>query len=341
MIRPVKPDLDKEPEKMSHKGVNTATTLWTMAPQSLALRSETLSSLADGYLRCRALFSAVSRGTESLIFAGKVPESEWQSMRAPCQRGDFPFPVAYGYQMVAEVREGPLPAGTRIFALHPHQDVFDVPLSAARVLPGALPARRAVLAANMETALNAVWDSGAGPGDKIAIIGAGVVGLLIAHLLGQMPGIDLTVLDPDVTRRSCVESTGGLFVSQDSDLTQGHDVVIHTSASAAGLAAAINAAGNEARIVELSWYGAGVMPVALGGAFHSRRLQLISSQVGQISPSRRARWDYARRLDKALELLCDDRFDALLEADIPFMHTPLLLPAILAKSGALAQVISY
>jgi NADPH:quinone reductase-like Zn-dependent oxidoreductase len=323
------------------RGMTTASTLWTLSAQTLALLQEPLPARADGHVRCRALYSAVSRGTESLVFQGKVPESEWLRMRAPLQRGAFPFPVAYGYQMVAEVIEGPMPVGTRLFALHPHQDVFDLPVGMANVLPAALPSRRAVLAANMETALNALWDSGAGPGDRIVIIGGGVLGLLVTALAARLPGAEVTLVDTDARRASTAESLGAQFALPQSQLPQDCDVVIHASATPAGLATAIGCAGQEAVIVELSWYGEGLVPVPLGGAFHARRLKLVSSQVGQISPSHRPRWDYARRLGKALELLIDDRFDALLEPDIPFAETPQRLPAVLAKPGVLAQVIRY
>jgi NADPH:quinone reductase-like Zn-dependent oxidoreductase len=316
-------------------------TLWTLAAQQFALQEEPLPVLAEGYLRCKALYSAVSRGTESLIFKGQVPQSEWQRMRAPMQRGDFPFPVAYGYQMVAEVIEGPMPKGTRIFALHPHQNVFDMPLHMARTLPHALPSRRAVLAANMETALNAMWDSGAGPGDRIAIVGGGVVGLLVAALAARLPGAEVTVIEADAGRASIIDSFDAIFAAPYGNLCENCDVVIHASATAAGLSTALSVAGLEATVLELSWYGDQPVQVPLGAAFHAQRLKLISSQVGQVSPSRRPRWDYARRLGKALDLLCDDRFDALLEPDIAFDETPEKLPHILAKPGVLAQVIRY
>ncbi len=249
--------------------------------------------------------------------------------------------MAYGYQMVAQVIAGPLAAGTRVFALHPHQDVFDLPADMANPLPNALPSRRAVLAANMETALNALWDSGAGPGDRIAVVGGGVVGLLVAALAARLPGAEVTLADVNPARRVLAEQLGASFAGPSDALPVDCDVVFHTSASAAGLSSAIAMAGMEATVVELSWYGEGAVAAPLGGAFHSRRLRLQSSQVGQVSLSRRPRWDYGRRLAKALDLLLDDRFDALLVPDIPFAETPTRLPAILEKPGALAQVIAY
>jgi threonine dehydrogenase-like Zn-dependent dehydrogenase len=205
-----------------------------------------------------------------------------------------------------------------------------------------LPPRRAVLAANMETALNALWDGGAGPGDRIAIVGGGVVGLLVAALSIGLPGADVTLIDLDLSRARLATLLGCGFAEPDApNLPQDCDLVFHASAHPSGLATAIALAGMEGRVVELSWYGEGLVPVPLGGAFHARRLQLIGSQVGQIAPSRRPRWDYARRLAKALDLLLDPRFDALLEPDIPFAETPDRLPPLLEKPGALAQVIAY
>jgi NADPH:quinone reductase-like Zn-dependent oxidoreductase len=326
---------------MNHEA--PARALWTLGPGRLALRETALGARAAGRVRCRALYSAVSRGTESLVFAGRVPQSEWRRMRAPFQDGDFPFPVKYGYQMVAEVEAADDAAlvGREVFALHPHQDRFDIPESAARPLPPGLPARRAVLAANMETALNALWDSGAGPGDRIAVVGAGVVGLLVAALAAGLPGAEVAVIDLDPGRAAVARALGVRFAPADAPSPLDCDVVFHASASAAGLSTALSLAGFEGTVIELSWYGETEVAAPLGGAFHARRLRLVSSQVGQVSPARRPRWDYGRRLAKALDLLADPRFDALLEPDIPFAEAPERLPAVLSARGPLAQVIAY
>jgi threonine dehydrogenase-like Zn-dependent dehydrogenase len=230
--------------------------------------------------------------------------------------------------------------GKSVFALHPHQDWFVAPASALRVLPDGLPPRRAALAANMETALNAVWDSGAGPADRIAVVGCGLVGLLVTYICARLPGADVLATDIDPSRAALVQSFGAQFCAP-GELPDDADIVFHASASAAGLAAAIGAAGFEAKVIEMSWYGEGVVAAPLGGAFHSRRLQLVSSQVGNISPGRRPRWDYARRLGKALELLADDRLDALVTDEIAFEDTPAKLPAFLTSGAGLAAVIRY
>jgi threonine dehydrogenase-like Zn-dependent dehydrogenase len=295
----------------------------------------------------RTLFSGISRGTERLILSGAVGASEYERMRAPLQEGAFPYPVKYGYCAVGVVETGPEHLRNRtVFCLHPHQDVFLAPIGMLAPIPDAIPARRATLAANMETALNALWDSGASACDRIVVVGAGVVGLLVAYLAARLPGSDVTVVDLDETRRPIVEQFGARFVSARSPgaegLPKGADVVFHASVSAAGLATAIGCAGMEGTIVELSWYGDKDIPVGLGGAFHSQRLKLVSSQVGQVSAGHRPRWDYSRRLGAALRLLDDARLDVLVGEEIAFEDAPSRLPEILSSGASgLAPVIRY
>lgn len=299
--------------------------------------------MAPGEALVRTRFSGVSRGTERLVFEGRVPASEAERMRGPNMGGAFPFPVKYGYCAVGEVIAGPdALVGRHVFALHPHQTHLALPPDSLTALPATLPPRRAVLAANMETALNALWDSGAGPGDRIAVVGAGVLGLLVASLAVGLPGAEVTVVDVDASRAPLASALGARFAA-DRGAVADADVVFHASATGAGLNAAIAMAGFEGRIVELSWHGAGDTPVALGGAFHSRRLKLISSQVGHVAESRRARWAYARRMAKALDLLAaDDRLDALITDEIPFTEAPARLPALFAPGArGLTAVLTY
>ncbi len=296
----------------------------------------------DEFVTVRTQFSALSRGTERLVLAGKVPESERERMRAPFQRGEFPFPVTYGYAAVGVVEHGPSSLlGRAVFALHPHQDRFQVPASAVHPLPDGLPPRRAAMAANMETALNTVWDSGVGPGDKVAVIGAGAVGCLTASLLSRIAGCDVTLIDRYPGRALIASKLGVTFVSE-APANLEADVVFHASASAAGLASALACAGREAVVVEMSWYGEGDVPAPLGGAFHSRRLTLRSSQVGAIPPSRAPRWDYSRRLRKSLYLLGDSRLDILLTDEISFDETPARIPELLSpEHPAIVPLIRY
>ena len=276
------------------------------------------------------------------MLAGRVPESEFERMRAPFMAGNFPFPVKYGYATVGRVEAGAEDLrGRTVFTLHPHQTFFNVPASAAVVLPENLPPQRAVLAANMETALNAVWDAAPGPADRIAIVGAGVVGALVGYLCGRLPGAEVTLVDPNPARAELARTLGVGFARPEA--AKGDcDLVVHASGNPAGLGTALALAGEEATVLEMSWYGDAPVTAALGGAFHSRRLRLISSQVGQIAPSHRPRWTYGRRLTAALTLLDDPRLDALLAQPVAFHDLVLRLPAILdAKSGTLCQPITY
>ena len=327
---------------------NAARALWIEGPRQAALRSARVGEPGAGEARIAMLWSGISRGTERLVFEGHVPAGQAKSMRAPFQEGEFPFPVKYGYCAVGRVEAGPTAwLGRTVFCLHPHQSCFIAPLDMARPVPENIPPRRATLAANMETALNALWDSGAGPGDKIVVVGAGVVGLLVAALCAGLPGADVTVADIDPSRAKIAASLGAKFVAAADFAALGEqdaDIVFHASASAQGLALALalGCAGLEARVVEMSWYGDAAVAAPLGGAFHAKRLRLISSQVGQVSPSRRPRWNFARRLDKALELLADARFDALITEEVAFEDAPRELPRILAPGAAgLATVLRY
>jgi threonine dehydrogenase-like Zn-dependent dehydrogenase len=232
-------------------------------------------------------------------------------------------------------------AGRAVFTLHPHQDAFNVPADAVVPLPEGLPPERAVLAANMETALNAVWDAEPGPADRIAVVGAGVVGALVAWLCAQMPAARVTLVDVEPTRASLARALGLEFAAPE-DAPGDCDLVIHASGTGAGLSTALRLAGMEATVLEMSWYGAGEVPVALGAEFHSRRLKLISSQVGQVAPSHRPRWTHRRRLAAALDLLRDPRLDALIAPAIDFRDLPARLPAILSpQSGVLCQLVRY
>lgn len=315
--------------------------LWYAGMRECALNEEEVAP-RPGDAVVRTIVSAISRGTERLVFEGRVPASEHERMAGPGMEGAFPFPVKYGYCAVGTVEAGPEElVGRDVFALHPHQQRFALPADRLTLLPQTLPPRRATLAANMETALNGLWDSGAGPGDRIAVVGGGVVGLLIAFLASRMPGADVVLIDPDMARAPLAASLGCAF-SADGAGVQDCDVVFHASGGAAGLNLAIAVAGFEGAIVEMSWHGAGETPVALGGAFHSRRLRLVSSQVGQVSPSRRPRWDYARRMAKALALLADQRLDALITDEIPFSEAPARLPALFAPGAkGLTAVLTY
>lgn len=322
---------------------NSAAALWYVGPMQAETRREPLAPPAAGEARLTMLASALSRGTERLIASGLVPASEAERMRCPHMGGDFPFPVKYGYCAVAKVEDGPAEwIGKRAFVLHPHQTQFNAAIAMLNPLPETLPTERAVLAANMETALNAVWDSGLSAADKVVVVGGGVVGLLVTTLAARFPGTEVTLVDLDTSRAALAERFGARFATPDQ-APKGADIVFHTSASSAGLATAIASAANNGTVIELSWYGEKPVMVPLGGHFHAGRVKLISSQVGTVSPAHAARgWVYSSRLQAALRLLEDERLDALLTETLPFSALAPAIPRLLAGDArGLVTVVTY
>jgi threonine dehydrogenase-like Zn-dependent dehydrogenase len=318
-----------------------ATALWIEAPGRAALRTRPLPEPGPDEVVVAALWSAISRGTERLVFEGRVPASERERMRCPHQDGAFPGPLTYGYALVGRVEAGPPELlGRTVFALAPHADRMVLPAEAAVPVPAGAPARRAALAANMETALNVVWDARIGPGDKVAVIGAGLVGCLVARLAAGIPGTAVTLSDVNPARAGVAAALGVAFAAP-AEIPGDQDVVVNASASASGLAAALQAAGLEARVVEASWHGEGTVSVPLGGAFHSRRLRLVSSQVGLVPAERRARWPHRRRLETALALLADPALDVLITGETPFAAAADAYGGILADEATLAHLFRY
>ena len=283
----------------------------------------------------RTLYSGISRGSEALVFNGKVPRGEYQRMRAPFQEGEFPGPVKYGYCNVGEVEVGPADlVGRRVFSLYPHQTRFVVPTMVLHEIPDAVPLERAVLGANMETALNGLWDAGIQPGDRVTVIGAGTVGCLVAWLAARIPGCEVCLVDP-VDSREIVASRLGVHFASADRAPREQDVVIHASGSADGLATALSLAGFEAVVVELSWFGSQHVSLPLGEAFHARRLTIRSSQVGHVATSQRTRWDRRRRMQLALSLLKAPELDVLISGESPFEDLPRVMHE-LSTSGQVA-----
>jgi 2-desacetyl-2-hydroxyethyl bacteriochlorophyllide A dehydrogenase len=310
-----------------------ARAFWVTEPGRGEIRSEVLGTPSDGEVLVHSLYSAISRGTEALVFNGHVPPSEWGRMRAPFQAGEFPAPVKYGYSIVGRVVAGPRELTDRtVFVLHPHQTRFIVPAGAVHVLPDGIPPARAVLAANLETALNGVWDARPHVGDRIAVIGAGTVGCLAAWLASAIAGCDVELVDIN-PRRAAVAATLGVRFAAPSAATHDADLVIHASGTPAGLEHALQIAGEEATIVELSWFGDQTVPLSLGGAFHARRLTIASSQVGRVSSSQRTRWDTARRMRLALTLLDDPALDALITGEDEFERLPDVMATLARRPG--------
>jgi len=309
-----------------------ARAFWVVEPGRGEIRSEALPPSGPDDVLVRTRWSGVSRGTEALVFTGRVPRSEYTRMRAPFQAGEFPAPVKYGYVNVGVVEAGPAPlVGRHVFSLYPHQTHYVVPSAAVHVVPDSVEPSRAILTANMETAVNGVWDAALQPGDRVAVVGGGTVGCLVAWLAGRMPGCDVTLVDVNSARASVAAALGVAFASQAEGLEA--DVVFHTSGAPAGLAAALNAAAMEARVVEMSWFGTQTVPLPLGEAFHSRRLSIVSSQVGQVAAPQRARWSYARRTALALRLLEDARLDVLITGESAFEDLPAAMARLASNPG--------
>ncbi len=319
----------------------SARAFWVEAPGRGRIREAPLAAPGPEEVLVEARWSGISRGTESLVFRGGVPQGLRQVMRGPFQEGEFPAPVKYGYMSVGVVSGGAAPVGARVFCLHPHQDRYCVPAGAAVPIPDGVPDRRAVLAANMETALNATWDAGVGCGDRVLVVGAGVIGCLFGYLAARMPGARVQLVDVDPAREAVARALGCEF-ARPSDAWDGVDLAVHASGTPAGLQCALAAAGFEACVLELSWYGD--MPVAapLGEAFHARRLTLRSSQVGAVAPSRRPRWTHRRRLAMALTLLEDDALDLLLTGECDFEQLPETMVALASRpGGTLCHLVRY
>ena len=305
-----------------------ARAFWVTAPGQGIIRDEPLPIAGPTDATVRTLFTGVSRGTESLVFSGAVPESERARMRAPFQAGEFPAPVKYGYCNVGQVESGPKTLlGRRVFSLFPHQTRFVVPVSALNPLPDDVPSGRAVLAANMETAVNGVWDAGVQPGDRVAVIGAGAVGCLVAWLAGQIPGSDVWLVDTNQSRAEVARVLGVRFAHPDEAPGE-RDLVIHASGSPAGLTTALSLCAFEATVLELSWFGSRQVALPLGEAFHAKRLSIRASQVGHVATSHRARWDYRRRMELAISFLSAPVLDVLITGESPFEDLPLVMTAL-------------
>ncbi|MEU6687155.1 zinc-binding alcohol dehydrogenase [Streptomyces sp. NPDC046832] len=306
---------------------HTGRAFWIDSPGRGAIRDVALPAPGEGEVLVRTLFSGVSRGTETLVFRGGVPVSQHTAMRAPFQEGDFPGPVKYGYLNVGVVEEGPEElAGRTVFCLYPHQTRYVVPASAVTPVPDTVPAERAVLAGTVETAVNALWDAAPLVGDRIAVVGGGMVGCSVAALLARFPGVRVQLVDADPSRAKIAEALGvGFATPEDADGER--DLVVHASATEAGLARSLELLTAEGTVLELSWYGDRQVSLPLGEAFHSRRLVIRSSQVGTVSPARPNR-TYADRLAVALDLLADPALDALITGESPFEDLPDVLPRL-------------
>ncbi len=313
--------------------MNEARALWITGPGEAEIRDVIVSDPGVGEVLVRTTYTAISRGTETLVFDGAVPPSEYQRMRAPFQTGDFPAPVKYGYINVGVVEEGNAAlVGRSVFCLYPHQTRYVVPETAVHLLPEQLPPQRAVLAANLEAVVNGLWDAAPRAGDRITVVGAGTLGCLAAWLAARFPACEVELVDIDAAKAQPAGALGVTFKSP-AEATPAADLVIHASGTGEGLATALRLAGFEATVLELSWYGDRRVTVPLGEAFHSQRLTLKSSQVGAVADAQRARWTPRRRMALVLRLLADARLDALITGESRFQELPTVLATLSAQPG--------
>jgi len=317
-----------------------ARAFWLASPGRGEIRPERVPAPARDEVQVRTLHTGVSRGTETLVFTGRVPASQWAHMRAPFQEGDFPAPVKYGYLNVGVVEQGPDDLlGKTVFSLYPHQTRFNVPATSVTVVPADVPAHRAVLAGTVETAVNALWDAAPLIGDRIAVVGGGMVGASVAAIAATIPGVRVQLVDIDDSRAELAASLGVPFARPEQALGE-CDLVVHASATSAGLTRSLELLAAEGTVVELSWYGDRQVSVPLGEFFHSRRLTVRSSQVGGIAPGRGR--TYGDRLALALQLLANPAFEALVTGRSPFDELPEVLPRLAAGSlPALCHLIDY
>jgi threonine dehydrogenase-like Zn-dependent dehydrogenase len=319
-----------------------ARTFWVRSPGEGEIRSVMLPERGPNEVLVRTLYSGISRGTETLVFRGEVPESQYGVMRAPFQDGDFPGPVKYGYLNVGVVEEGPVALlGRTVFCLYPHQTAYVVPADAVVGVPDGVPPARAVLAGTVETAVNALWDAAPLVGDRITVVGAGMVGCCVAGVLARFPGATVQLVDVDPDRAGVASALGVEFTAP-AEAARERDLVIHASATSAGLQLSLELLAPEGTVIELSWYGDREVSLQLGGSFHSRRLRIRSSQVGTLSPARRWSRTFADRLALALDLLRDPAFDALFTGESPFEQLPDVLAGMAAGTRpALSHLITY
>jgi threonine dehydrogenase-like Zn-dependent dehydrogenase len=321
---------------------NHARAFWIASPGVGEIRSSALPEPGPGDVLVRTRYTGVSRGTETLVFRGEVPATQYAVMRAPFQEGEFPGPVKYGYLNVGVVEVGPPGlVGQTVFCLFPHQTAYVVPVDAVTRVPDGVPAARAVLAGTVETAVNALWDAAPLVGDRVTVVGAGMVGCCVAALVARVPGVRVELVDVDSSRAAVASALGVAFAAPDR-ATGERDLVFHASATAAGLQRSLELLGPEGTVVELSWYGDREIGLWLGGSFHSGRLTIRASQVGRVSPARRDSRTHADRRALALDLLRDPVFDALLAGESTFDRLPAVLAAMAAGTDpGLTHLISY
>jgi 2-desacetyl-2-hydroxyethyl bacteriochlorophyllide A dehydrogenase len=298
--------------------MNHAKSLWFEEAGKAVFREDELPDLRKGWCCIDTSYSAISPGTERLVFLGDVPNDLFSQMKTAYMGGDFAFPLKYGYSLVGRIIDGSFERiGQTVHILHPHQNRCVVREEDAFPVPDDIPSKRATLASNMETAVNAVWDSGLTIGERALVVGFGIVGSLVARLLSFFPGVEVTITDNNPLKLSLAEKMEFDVQSPDNK-SNAFDVAFHASGDPNGLQSAIDSVGFEGRVVELSWYGKKEVSLNLGGSFHSMRKKILSSQVSSIPPQFRSKWDFNKRKSLVFEFLARDVFDTHITHSYPF-----------------------
>jgi threonine dehydrogenase-like Zn-dependent dehydrogenase len=316
-----------------------------MRSHALWHRSASESEIITGDIRkeegkellVESFFSLVSIGTERTVALGMVPPEIREQMKVPYMEGSFSFPCKYGYSLVGKIIRGPAGLKNRfVHLMHPHQDMAWVHPSSVFPLPDGIPPRRAVLAGNMETAVNALWDSEISVGDSVLIAGFGIVGALIALLASCIPGVAIVVLETNEKRRSLAAKLGfDLFENFRTGNTP-FDAALNTTGDENALQICIDNTGFESQVTEVSFYGTKAVSVRMGGNFHISRKRIAVSQVSNLPLKKLARWDHLRRKQLVYNLLKDNRFDCLVENAVPFHDAPVLFKLI--RSNAMHEI---
>lgn len=306
---------------------------WVVEPGRGELRSVVLPERPPpGTSRVRTEYGSVSPGTERLVGLGLVPAALAGRMACRGMEGTFALPVKYGYCVVGTVVAGAA-TGRRVFAMHPHQDLADIADADLVELPVALPAARAVLVPNLETALNGVWDAELREGERAVVVGAGVVGLLTAYCLAALHGVEPVVVEATPERRRTARTLPFVHrvLAPDEVEAGTFAVAFHASGTPGGLQTALDAVGFEGRVVDLTWYGTQRVELDLGTTFHCQRKRILASQVAVVAPAMRATHGPRERLAEVLRLLGDPHLDALLGAPRTFADLPLWMPDVYAR----------
>lgn len=294
----------------------TATALWHTNNRATELKP---IELDEAGVLIRSLYSLISTGTERLVAQGGVPAELQEKMRVPGMQGQFSFPLTYGYSLVGQVEAlGHVLHHKYVHLLHPHQSAVHWPAEQLSVIPEGIPPLRATLASNLETVVNAVWDSQVQVGSRVLVVGFGMIGALLSRVLAQIPAIELVVVETNDERKLLAAEMGFTLGQGGQDF----DCAFHTTAQSAGLQMALDAVGQEGKVVELSWYGKREIMLSLGGLFHYGRKQIISSQVSHLPARKRARWDFARRKAVVFRLLQQAVFDQHITQLIDFSEAP-------------------